>query len=78
MSMSQESDRFTFVYRRQRNRRPQVSTNALPGKMMKVAIVGTNGFARMLAHWIATHTSHQFIILSRNVCFYFPLRPSIR
>jgi predicted dehydrogenase len=35
--------------------------------MIKVAIVGTNGIAQLLCHYIATTTSHQFVILSRRV-----------
>ncbi|KKY27677.1 putative isoflavone reductase family protein [Phaeomoniella chlamydospora] len=34
--------------------------------MMRIAIAGTNGFARLLAWVLARQTSHQFIILSRN------------
>ena len=40
--------------------------------MIKIAIAGTNGLAQLLAHYIATTTSHQFVILSRRVSF-FPL-----
>jgi hypothetical protein len=36
--------------------------------MIKVAIVGTNGLAQLIAHFISTTTSHQFVILSRRVC----------
>lgn len=35
--------------------------------MIKVAIIGTNGLAQLIAHFIATTTSHQFVILSRRV-----------
>jgi hypothetical protein len=37
--------------------------------MIKVAIVGTNGLAQLIANLIATQTYHQFIILSRNASF---------
>jgi hypothetical protein len=40
--------------------------------MIKVAIVGTNGLAQLIANLIATQTYHQFIILSRNASFLFP------
>lgn len=35
--------------------------------MIKVAIAGTNGLAQLLAHYIETTTSHQFVFLSRKV-----------
>lgn len=35
--------------------------------MIKVAIAGTNGLAQLLAHYIDTTTSHQFVFLSRRV-----------
>ncbi|KAL9111755.1 MAG: hypothetical protein Q9227_003814 [Pyrenula ochraceoflavens] len=34
--------------------------------MIKVAIAGTNGLAQLISYYIATNTSHQFIILSRH------------
>ena len=36
--------------------------------MIKIAVVGTNGLAQLIAHFISTTTSHQFVILSRRVC----------
>lgn len=36
--------------------------------MMKVAIAGSNGLAQMIANFIETTTSHQFVLLSRRVC----------
>lgn len=35
--------------------------------MIKVAVVGTNGLAQYIVHYLATQTSHQFVILSRRV-----------
>ena len=42
-----------------------------PATMIKVAIVGTNGLAQYIANGIATTTSHQFVMLSRRVRFFF-------
>lgn len=41
--------------------RPDIKT------MMRIVIVGTNGLAQYIAHFINTMTQHQFIILSRHV-----------
>lgn len=41
--------------------------------MIKVAIVGTNGLAQLIAHYISTTTSDQFVILSRRVCIFYEL-----
>ena len=35
--------------------------------MIRVAIAGTGGLAQYMAHYLATQTSHQFIMLSTNV-----------
>ena len=36
-------------------------------KMIKIAIAGSNGLAQYIADFVATTTSHQFVVLSRTV-----------
>lgn len=35
--------------------------------MMRVAVAGTGGLARLIAHYIDEDTSHQVVFLSRTV-----------
>jgi fucose 4-O-acetylase-like acetyltransferase len=34
---------------------------------MRIAIAGTNTLALMMAHFVVTETSHQLVVLSRQV-----------
>jgi shikimate 5-dehydrogenase len=43
-------------------------------RIMKIAIAGTGGLARNIAHYLHYETQHQFIILSRAVCITFPYK----
>lgn len=50
--------------------------SASPGadmSMMRVAVAGTGGLARLIAHYIAEDTSHPVVFISRTVREYLSL-----
>ncbi len=36
--------------------------------MMRIAVAGTGGLARLIAHFIKQDTGHHVVLLSREVC----------
>lgn len=50
-----------------RGRSPSSSPTESDMSMMRVAVAGTGGLARLIAHYIDEDTSHQVVFLSRTV-----------
>lgn len=47
------------------NDRPSLLKSEM--SIMRIAVAGTGGLARLIAHYIAEETSHQVVFLSRTV-----------